>query len=192
MPTEDELRFTALYEETKTQVVAYVLRRTASREDAADVVAEAYEIAWRRLDVVPPGRDGLLWLFVTARYLLANRGRRLRRRDELVTRLAAEIAEVDPYEEAIDEEAIDVRARLGALPAKQREVLMLSAWEGLDAAAIGTVLGCSPAAARIRLHRARARLRGELPVLSTAAKRRGGPRHTEGRSSAMGCAPEEA
>lgn len=54
-------RFRVLYDGTRPRVLAYALRRTASPEDAADVVAETFAIAWRRLDVI---RDevGLIWL----------------------------------------------------------------------------------------------------------------------------------
>ena len=79
-----EDRFCALYERTRPRIVAYALRRTSSREDAADIVAETYEIAWRRLDDVPAGDAGLLWLYVTARYVAANHGRRTRRRDTTI------------------------------------------------------------------------------------------------------------
>ena len=72
-----EDQFRALYDLTRPQIIAYALRRTSSREDAADIVAETYEIAWRRLGDVPAGPAGLLWLYVTARYVLANHGRRV-------------------------------------------------------------------------------------------------------------------
>lgn len=192
MPTEDEERFTRLYEETKARIVAYVLRRTASHEDAADIVAETYAIAWRRLEVVPSGHDGLLWLYVTARHLLQNRGRRLRYQDDLVARLAEEIAQAGLAEEALDEEALVALSCLDALPADEREVLLLAAWEGLEAAAIGRVLGCSPTAARIRLHRARARLRTASLEPGPSAKRRAGPGHGPSRGTATRCVPEEA
>ena len=39
-----------------------------------------------------------------------------------------------------------------------REILLLAAWEGLTTGEIGTVLGCSPNTAAVRLHRARRRL----------------------------------
>lgn len=41
-------------------------------------------------------------------------------------------------------------------------MIALAAWEGLAAAELGQALGCSPTAARIRLHRARARLKRYL------------------------------
>jgi DNA-directed RNA polymerase specialized sigma24 family protein len=55
-----------------------------------------------------------------------------------------------------------VLAALGRLSESQREVLRLAAWEGMDARRAGAVLGCSPAAYTLRLHRARRRLAKEL------------------------------
>ena len=151
-----EDRFCGLYEWTLPQILAYALRRTASRDDAADILAETYEIAWRRLDDVPTGQAGLLWLYVTARYVLANHGRRVRRRDEVTVRLAQELRGVELREEAPDAESVVMQLCLKALTPDERELLMLAGWEGLSAAQLGRVLGCSPTAARIRLHRARA------------------------------------
>jgi RNA polymerase sigma-70 factor, ECF subfamily len=48
------------------------------------------------------------------------------------------------------------------LPGAEREVLALSAWEGLDPGQIAIVLDCSRNAVRVRLHRARKRLAREL------------------------------
>jgi RNA polymerase sigma-70 factor, ECF subfamily len=157
-----EDRFYALYESTRPRIIAYVLRRTSSREDAADVVAETFEIAWRRLDDVPAGNAGLLWLYVTARHLIANHGRRTRRRYETITRLAEELRGVSLRTEGPDEESLAMRSSLASLSPDEREILMLAGWEGLSAAEIGRVLGCSPTAARIRLHRSRARLKSAM------------------------------
>jgi RNA polymerase sigma-70 factor, ECF subfamily len=186
-----EDRFCALYEWTRSQILAYALRRTASRDDAADVVAETYEIAWRRLDDVPPGQAGLLWLYVTARYVLANHGRRVRRRDEVTVRLADELRGLELREEAPDAESVVMRLCLKALTPDERELLMLAGWEGLSAAQMGQVLGCSPTAARIRLHRARTRLRSEMADFEAAEKRPGPVGHRQDKSTAMDCAPEE-
>jgi len=174
-----EDRFCALYEWTRPRLISYALRRTSSRDDAADVVAETYEIAWRRLDDVPAGHGGLLWLYVTARYVLANHGRRLRRRDEMTARLADELRGVELREEAPDEESLIMRLCLNALTPDERELLMLSGWEGLSAAEMGRVLGCSPTAARIRIHRARARLKAEMAVFAIPEKHFGAVGHIQ-------------
>ncbi|MGD0392328.1 MAG: RNA polymerase sigma factor [Acidimicrobiales bacterium] len=118
--------FQTLYEWTRPRIVAYVLRRTSSPEDAADVVAETYEIAWRRFGDVPAGHDGLLWLYVTARHVLANHHRRLRRRDELTTRLIGELRNVPLRVEAIDEHHHLMQNCLNNLAPDDRELLMLA------------------------------------------------------------------
>jgi RNA polymerase sigma-70 factor, ECF subfamily len=186
-----EDRFSELYEWTRPQILAYALRRTASRDDAADVVAETFEIAWRRLDDVPTGQAGLLWLYVTARYVLANHGRRVRRRDEVTVRLAEELRGLELRVEAPDEESVAMRLCLKALTSDERELLMLAGWEGLSAAQMGRVLGCSPTAARIRLHRARTRLKSEMADFEAAEKRPGPGRHIQEKSTATSYAPEE-
>jgi RNA polymerase sigma-70 factor, ECF subfamily len=162
MSEADEDRFCALYEKARPQIIAYALRRTASREEAADIVSETFEIAWRRLEDVPPSPDDLLWLYVTARHVLANSGRKLHRRAELTTRLAEGLRAVDVVEAPVDEAGLLALACLQSLPEEDRELLMLTAWEGLSSTEAGRVLGCSSTAARIRLHRARTRLNAQM------------------------------
>jgi RNA polymerase sigma-70 factor (ECF subfamily) len=161
---ERHQRFRHLYEHTYVPLLAYALRRTRSAEDAADVVAETFAIAWRRLDEVPPGPSGLSWLYGTARGVLSNLGRKTATRSALVERLGAELSRGGGVVEdgALDGPRAVLRA-LAGLSDADREVLTLTAWEGLRPKELGEVLGCSPVAARLRLHRARARLRAQLP-----------------------------
>lgn len=77
---EREQRFGAVYEQARRPLLAYALRRTGSPEDAADVVAETFAIAWRRLDAIPDGEASRLWLYAACRRVIANHGR-LRGRD---------------------------------------------------------------------------------------------------------------
>ena len=138
-------------------MLAYALRRT-ERATAEDVVAETFVIAWRRLDEVPD--PPLPWLLGVARRVLANQRRGERRRDALLDRLRREPApQPAPVE---DGRAL---AALAALGERDREALLLHAWEGLDHAGAGTVMGCSAAAFAVRLHRARRRLAKELERL---------------------------
>jgi len=159
--TERQARFEELYAANQAPILGYALRRTASADDAADVLAETFLTAWRRLDEVPPGGDARLWLYGTARRVLANHYRGERRRSALAGRLRAELAEsyVPPE---FDGESARIAAALRRLPERQRELLALNAWEGLDYGEIAAVLGCSRNAVRIRLHRARAALATEL------------------------------
>ena len=94
--------------------------------------------------------------------------------------------------EAVDEHHHLMRACLTSLPPEDREVLMLAGWEGLSATAMGQVLGCSPTAARIRLHRARARLKAAMTGDVRAPKRPGVAGHEEDEEASRRPDPEEA
>ena len=155
-------RFQALYEENYHRVLGYALRR-AERDDAADVVAETFLVAWRRLEDVPSGEEARLWLYGTARRVLANQKRGTRRRERLFRRLGAESrfgSHVNPSDARLSAAA----AAFARLPDGDRELLALVAWEGLDASEIAQVLCCSRNAARIRIHRARRRFARELSL----------------------------
>ena len=154
-------RFEDLYAAHRVQLLGYALRRTDNTDDAADVLAETFLTAWRRLDEVPPGDQARLWLYGTARRVLANHRRGQRRRLALADRLKADLAET--YRPAEHEEgAADLAAAFRRIPRTDQDVLALAGWEGLDPGRIATVIGCSRNAARIRLHRARRRLAAEL------------------------------
>lgn len=196
MDDERRERFTALYRSARPRVVAYALRRSTSTEDALDIVAETFAVAWRRLDDIPQGDDSLLWLYVTARNVSANEARRSHRRTELVTRAARALDQSGYQVPPRDDEGYTALECLRSLPEPDREVLMLSAWEGLGAAEIGRVLGCSPTAARIRLHQARRRLGGAVAAMDadapTASKRVPPRGHARSEHPMMPCTPEEA
>jgi RNA polymerase sigma factor (sigma-70 family) len=186
---ERQERFRALYLETRAQVLAYALRRTNSVDDAADVVAETFAIAWRRLDDVPKGGDALPWLYVTARNAISNESRRARRRSKLVERVGSVLAAREVFVAPTDEAALTAVQAIQALDAGDREVLLLTAWEGLDDEAAGRVLGCSSGAARVRLHRARKKLEEQLAARSVAGdpeKHRVPDGHTKGEGAATG------
>ncbi len=156
-------RLARLYEETNAEILAFALRRASSPEDAADVVADTFLVAWRRLGEVPFGPRAKLWLFGVARRAVANQRRgELRRerlageiREELRRRLA-DLGSGQGADQAATTEA------LAQLEEKDREVLLLAGWEELEPREIATVLGISTIAARSRLHRARRRLRDIL------------------------------
>jgi RNA polymerase sigma-70 factor (ECF subfamily) len=158
----DEARFEELYAETRVPVLAYLLRRTASPEDAADLLADVYLVAWRRIGDVPGGAEARLWLFGVARRLLANYRRGTR------TQMAAAAAVVESLRVTVSEPApLDPRAEavsnaLAMLGAADRELLTLSAWEDLSPAQIAVVVGRPVGVVRVRLHRARRRLREKL------------------------------
>jgi RNA polymerase sigma factor (sigma-70 family) len=142
-------------------ILGYALRRTGNGDDAADVVAETFLTAWRRLDDVPSGEDARLWLYGVARRVLANHYRGERRKSELADRLRVDLA-VTYQDPEYTGPLADIAAALASLAGTDRELLSLVAWEGLDHAGIASVLGCSRNAVRIRLHRARSRFAAAL------------------------------
>ena len=158
--TTPEDRFRRAYDAGFEALLAYALRRVEQRDDAADVVAETFLIAWRRRSEMPDGDESRLWLYGVARRVLSNHHRGGDRRERLGERLRLRLAAThtrDPGHEVPDRLA--VRAALNRLGALDREVLMLTAWEGLEPHEAAIVLEVSPAAARTRLSRARSRLR---------------------------------
>lgn len=66
-------RFRELYSAHVDAVLGYSLRRVGRREDAGDIVAETFLVAWRRLADVPEGEGARLWLYGVARRTLAAR-----------------------------------------------------------------------------------------------------------------------
>lgn len=154
------LRFRLLYERSYADLVAYCRRRVAPWA-VDDVVAEAFLVAWQRLDDVTG--DPRPWLFGVAHNLIRNRRRKDARAEVLHEILVAEISTREGVDDAL---AIDeVRALVDALHGLKdadAELLRLAAWDGLAHAEIAQCLGCSENAVSIRLHRARGRLRDRL------------------------------
>ena len=157
----DHDRFETIYRETRQSLLAYLLRRTGSADDAADLLSEVYLVAWRRMRHVPADEGARLWLFGVARRLLANQRRRARTAADLAVALERSLVSHDPSAQS-GIAAGEVAAALRELAPADRELLMLSGWEGLTPAEIGIVVGRPAPLVRVRLHRARARLRAKL------------------------------
>jgi DNA-directed RNA polymerase specialized sigma24 family protein len=135
-------------------ISAYARRRGARDPDG--IAAEAMAIAWRRLADVPTG-DSRPWLIVTARnLLLAER----RGEPETGRQPLGDIDPEAPAEQLPSEWDLDpgLAHGLRALAEKDREALLLIAWEDLTPALAAASLGISATAFRVRLHRARRRL----------------------------------
>ncbi len=155
-------RVEALFAEHARAVLAYARRRT-DQATAADVVSDVFVVALQRLDDVPRD-DPLPWLLGCARRALLNQRRGQRRRARLFERLAASAPRSQP-ERGLSDGAL-ARA-LATLSERDREALLLTAWEGLTAAQAARVLGCSTQAFWVRSHRARKRLAAALESNTT-------------------------
>lgn len=165
-------RFEALAADVLEPVRRYLTRR-AGAALADDVLSDVLLVLWRRLDDVPAPPEALPWTYGVARGCLANAERSARRQ----RLLAARVAVVDPPRDVTavwtgDDDARPdpgpVRAALASLAASRpasAEVLRLWAWEELAPAQIAVVLGVTPNAVSIRLHRAKKELAAELDRL---------------------------
>jgi RNA polymerase sigma-70 factor (ECF subfamily) len=127
--SDDERRFTQIFETCHAAVLAYVRRRIAA-DAAQDVVADTFLAAWRNLDAVPSA--SLPWLYRAASFEIGHARRKL---------------DQDHWASAFRE-----------LSEADKEVLRLVAWEGVSPAEGAFVFECSVTTFKVRLHRARRRL----------------------------------
>lgn len=162
----DPDRFSELYRRHHRAVWAYAVRRLPAGTDAADAAAEVFAVAWRRRDDLPDEPDTLLWLYGTARRVVANAHRAAGRRDRLTGRLASLRDSREPG--TVPEGHPEVLAALDRLGPTEREAIRLAVWEDLAVRDIARVLDCSPNAVSLRLARARRRLGRDLAHLMPA------------------------
>jgi RNA polymerase sigma-70 factor, ECF subfamily len=157
MESFERARWEGLYGSHAGQVFAFAYRRVG-REDAADVVAETFLVAWRRIDQVP--QEALPWLYAVARNVIGNSRRAAVRREALQERIRS-VRSVDRVADPTDEvdARSDIMSAVQLLPEAEREALMLVAWEDLDVRSAASVMGCSPGTLAVRIHRGRRRLR---------------------------------
>ncbi|HEY3775205.1 MAG TPA: RNA polymerase sigma factor [Solirubrobacteraceae bacterium] len=160
--------FETLFAEHYVDVRGYVLRRSGAhaRSSVDDAVAETFLVAWRRIEDIGP--DPLPWLLGVARRVLANQRRGDRRRLALADQLRRTTTPNQTF--ALAPELSDrLRGALLALSPREREALMLVAWEGLSPERAAHAAGCSAAAFRVRLHRARRHLASHLDAAGELA-----------------------
>jgi DNA-directed RNA polymerase specialized sigma24 family protein len=173
MRSTRERVFRELYAAHGPAVRAYLARRVEPQY-VDDLASETFMVAWRKLpdDVEEP----LAWLYAVARReVMAHR-----RHDSGRMRLAERLAALTPRHEgiavlplvgpALDPPLAHAFARLTD---NEKEALLLVAWEGLDHAQAGRVVGCSAATFTVRLSRARAKLRAALTPSQPSVAREG-------------------
>ncbi|MFA9430778.1 RNA polymerase sigma factor [Egicoccus sp. AB-alg2] len=164
-------RFRALYLDTHAEVLRFALRRVEPAQ-AEDVVADAYLVAWRRLDEAPQHHDDQrAWLFGVARHCLLNSRRGHARHQALAVRIATVAAPTGTTSGADDGVAdrLQLAAAWRRLRPADQEALALTVFEELTSPRAAEVLGISPVAFRLRLLRARRALRRQLDATAESA-----------------------
>lgn len=168
--SDPEHKFRALHAHAYSDVLRFVQRRDGPN-NAEDIVADAYLVAWRRVHDLPKDPDDArAWLFGIARNCLLNARRSATRRAALAIRLAHHH---EPTTPAPDVDALlDVTTAWPHLSDEHQEALSLSVWENLTSPQAAKVLGISAVAYRLRLRAARRALTQlvtthEAPVAAT-------------------------
>lgn len=147
----------ALFRADYPAVLRYVARRVPN-DSVDDVVADVFLVAWRRLDDVP--QQSRPWLLGVARKVIATHARGSRRREALRTRLGRR--EESTSELTLAEPESLMGLALTQLSDRDREAVLLVAVEELTPTEAAIALGEAPVTFRVRLHRAKRRLRRAL------------------------------
>ncbi len=160
-------RFEAIWAEHSPKVRAYCIRRVASH-DADDLCAEIFLVVWRRLDEVPPAPKTLLYIYGIAGKVVSNHTRSFRRKSRLDEKLR-NLGVAPPVDPALlvvqSSDHAAVATALRGLSRKDREIVMLYAWEDLPRDDIAEIMGMSRSAVDQRIHRSYQRLARTLEPL---------------------------
>ncbi|HUO45941.1 MAG TPA: sigma-70 family RNA polymerase sigma factor [Acidimicrobiia bacterium] len=152
-------RYEVLAAEVYEPIQRFV-RRRVDPDTVDDIVSETMVTLWRRMDQVPSNAR-LPWAYGVARRNIANNRRAARRHLRLVRRVEAEPMPVTTPDSPLDAE---LHTALASLAKPDRELLHLWAWEQLEPAEMAVVLGLTPNAVSIRLHRAKKKLGENLEI----------------------------
>jgi RNA polymerase sigma-70 factor (ECF subfamily) len=145
-------------------LLAFLRRRAGTPDDAADMLAECYLVAWRQRRRIPADHvQARMWLFGVASNVVRNTRRSRHRHDALVDRLR----------ETLDDggsapELPEVTEAIDRLPLDQAELVRLIHWEGFSVVEAAGVLGISESTTRGRYQRARTNL-AEDPTIRAFA-----------------------
>jgi RNA polymerase sigma factor (sigma-70 family) len=168
----DPAAFASLVERSRARVEAVVLR-LLPRDEAEDVTQEALLRAYLAMSTLRDPDRFLGWLCGIAVNLAKMRLRRL----ALQRRVAVGAVEPVGYH---DRELLrEVRDAVHLLPAGQRDAVLMHYVDDLSCEEIARLLGTTPGAVRVRLHRAREQLRRELAPLAPV------PLHTKKKEVVM-------
>jgi RNA polymerase sigma-70 factor, ECF subfamily len=162
--TGDRPAFEALVRRLVRPALAAAWEFVPTREDAEDVVQEAFTHAWRQLARYDATRPFAPWFFTILRNAARNASRWDRRWNVVSLTEAALALEPDGTPEDVDAwTTLDrIHAAVDALPPMQRACFRLTEIEGFASAEAGAMLGVNDATVRVHAHRAKKALRARL------------------------------
>ncbi len=165
--------FEELFDRHRQLVYRFAYQMVHRRDDAEDMVQEAFVRAYQNLGKYRDEAKFTTWLLRIVTNLCTDQARMRNRRDTLEQQEAAgalewmtNIQSPDPVQELEDDRRkIALRKALNALPAHHRSVIILRDLEERDYDEISQILGCSVGGAKLRVLRARRALRDRIAPL---------------------------
>ncbi|MCC4248748.1 MULTISPECIES: RNA polymerase sigma factor [Microbacterium] len=152
--------FGALFDRHRDRVFRHAYRLVQHAADAEDTLAAAFLELWRRRRAVRLVDDSVLpWLLLTATNCARNLARSRRRHHAVLDALPREPGEADAPPDPMDRTLV---ASISRLRPRDARLLALVALADLEIREAAPLVGLSPGAARVRLHRIRATLQDDL------------------------------
>lgn len=172
---QNSIDFDTLVRNHHRRAFSFAYRMTGNREDAEDLIQDAFLRAYRALDRYDPERPFDRWLYRIITNLFIDRLRSKPRQSVLSLDLPMEGSDGDMLFSDIADEAADpseivlrdvmderLQRALLALPPQFRRTVVLTDVEGMSYDEAADVLGCAVGTIRSRLHRARVMMRQAL------------------------------
>jgi len=163
----DREAFDELVRATHAETFTLALRLTGNEEDARDVVQEAYIRAFRGIGRFRGDAQFSTWMYrITANCANTLLAKRTKHRHEVLDDTDPIVDDRPAIDPQLQADATALRTRLTEaledLPPKLRQVVVLRDIYDLPHEDIAAELGISETAAKVRLHRARKKLREDL------------------------------
>jgi RNA polymerase sigma-70 factor (ECF subfamily) len=158
----DEAAFDVLYQRSSSRLFGYLLRLTRSRERAEDLLQVTYSKVHRARGSYLRGAPVMPWFIAIARrsFLDERRSAKVRKEDLSSDGTLPEPSSVN--QDVGDDVADALERALDSLPENYREAIVLTKVTGLSLAEASEVLGATPTALKLRVHRGYVKLRERL------------------------------
>lgn len=159
--SQDQAIFTTIYREHYPQILAYLRRRVAAAV-AEEYCADVFGRAWAKFSSLHNPQHPLPWLYGIAGNVVKEYYRgKSSRQDHVEEEAELDQIAADDFSQVADL-SLDINRALNTLPFADRDIITLHAWEQLSIPDIAASLGITENNARVKLHRARTRLKEAL------------------------------
>jgi len=158
----DGREFAEIWDRFSGRLLGFIRSRVASRDDAEDILQETFLRLHTGLCCMPEWENLERWLYRVTRNLIVDHYRSRRPSEEYEDSATSPLGIPGEVDDPATRLALSLRDMVEELPAPDREILLLSEYEGLSQADLARRLGISLPAAKSRILRARKKLRDNL------------------------------